>query len=186
MKLTMFPSMILLTPWLSVLSNPLQGAKVLSRDWEGARSTRAMVKSPQAMPRDSPDGDLTHSVLRRDQSIGFAHLATLLGWQCRLNTNSLCYCMVKRTKESSLSIGPVWKLSFLVHSKFLFPIGKRRGIPQQRFKLLSLGHNFVNSSSHLRIGGFLLRKFDFFNFYMVSSCSILFTDFGTVFVFALG
>ena len=25
-----------------------------------------------------------------------------------------------------------------------------------------------------------------FNFYMVSSCSILFTDFGTVFVFALG
>ena len=37
-----------------------------------------------------------------------------------------------------------------------------------------------------RVGGFLLRKFDFFNFYMVSSCSILFTDFGTVFVFALG
>ena len=36
------------------------------------------------------------------------------------------------------------------------------------------------------LGGFLLRKFDFFNFYMVSSCSILFTDFGTVFVFALG
>ena len=36
------------------------------------------------------------------------------------------------------------------------------------------------------VGGFLLRTFDFFNFYMVSSCSILFTDFGTVFVFALG
>ena len=38
----------------------------------------------------------------------------------------------------------------------------------------------------LPVGWFLLRKFDCFNFYMVSSCSILFTDFRTVFVFALG
>ena len=36
------------------------------------------------------------------------------------------------------------------------------------------------------VGWFLLRKFDLFNFYMVSSCSILFTDFGTLFVFAVG
>ena len=35
------------------------------------------------------------------------------------------------------------------------------------------------------LGWFLFRKFYFFNFYMVSSCSILFTDFRTVFVFAL-
>ena len=35
------------------------------------------------------------------------------------------------------------------------------------------------------LGWFLLRKFDFINFYMVSSCSILFPDFRTVFVFAL-
>ena len=31
-----------------------------------------------------------------------------------------------------------------------------------------------------------MEKIDFFNFYMVSSCSILFTDFGTLFVFAVG
>ena len=31
-----------------------------------------------------------------------------------------------------------------------------------------------------------MRKFDLFNFYMVSSCSILFTDFGTLFVFVVG
>ena len=30
-----------------------------------------------------------------------------------------------------------------------------------------------------------MGKFDFFNFYMVSKCSILFTDFRTVFVFVL-
>ena len=35
------------------------------------------------------------------------------------------------------------------------------------------------------LGWFLFRKFDFINFYMVSSCSILFPDFRTVFVFAL-
>ena len=43
-----------------------------------------------------------------------------------------------------------------------------------------------SSIEALLVGGLLLRKFYFFNFYMVSSCSILFTDFGTVFVFALG
>ena len=36
------------------------------------------------------------------------------------------------------------------------------------------------------VGWFLLGKFDLFNFYMVSCCSILFTDFGTLFVFAVG
>ena len=36
------------------------------------------------------------------------------------------------------------------------------------------------------VGWFLLRIFDIFNFYMVSCCSILFTDFGTLFVFAVG
>ena len=114
--------MILLTPWPLVLSNPLQRVKVLSRDSEGARNTRAMVKSPQAMPRDSPDGDLTHSVLRRDQTFGFAHLATLLGWQCRLNTNSLCYCMVKRPKEGSQSVEinvSKWKVLGLCGNKVI-------------------------------------------------------------------
>ena len=43
-----------------------------------------------------------------------------------------------------------------------------------------------DNDNDIMVGWFLLRQFDFFNFYMVSSCSILFTDFGTVFVFALG
>ena len=36
-----------------------------------------------------------------------------------------------------------------------------------------------------QIGRFLFRKSYFFNFYMASSCSILFTGFRNVFVFAL-
>ena len=44
----------------------------------------------------------------------------------------------------------------------------------------------VFGQNDTKVGWFLLRKFDFFNFYMVSSCSILFTDFRKVFVFALG
>ena len=56
--------------------------------------------------------------------------------------------------------------------------------------LLSHGNGHQNQRSRLNmllkmIGWFLFRKFDFINFYMVSSCSILFPDFRTVFVFAL-
>ena len=43
----------------------------------------------------------------------------------------------------------------------------------------------VESNPNIMLGWFLFRKFDLFNFDMVSCCSILFTDFGTL-VFAVG
>ena len=63
---------------------------------------------------------------------------------------------------------------------YFFPI-KRRGFgPPTHPKKKNWGDTLGNI-----VGWFLLRKFDFINFYMVSSCSILFPDFRTVFVFAL-
>ena len=66
---------------------------------------------------------------------------------------------------------------------------KKSKIPTQQVAARYLGRAYPKGGpkkTSLGVGGFLLRKFDIFNFYMVSSCSILFTDFGTVFVFALG
>ena len=48
----------------------MQPVKALSRDSVGAaRLARAMVKSGQGAPRDTPDEDLADSELRRDLTL---------------------------------------------------------------------------------------------------------------------